>query len=255
MPRALRKKSRTGIYHVTMRGVNKADIFHNEEDYHTFLNYLKNSKDNSNAEIYAYCLMTNHIHLLIKEAEEDLAITIQRLGAGFVGWYNKKYERVGHLFQSRYFSDVVESDPYLLMVMRYIHQNPVKAGLVSRVMDYRWSSIHEYMGSPRICNTAEGLAYFSSERRIENAQRGFLWAQEYEHAHVFDPGTTKKEEQLAEVQSCYYDLNPKYRWEDRGCLTPLDRYNWATSMQRIGISYRTIEQYTGITKYQLKKHD
>ncbi len=255
MPRGQRKKSCTGIYHVTMRGVNRANIFNDREDFETFRNNLLHCKESSHTEIYAYCLMTNHIHLLIKEGDEELSHTFQRLGAGFVGWYNKKYERVGHLFQSRYFSDVVESDQYLLMVMRYIHQNPVKAGLVSRVLAYEWSSIHEYMGTSRICNTNAGLAYFVSGKEIETARRDFLWAQDYEQANVYEPGTSKKEEFLADVRHCFNDLNLGVPWEERETISYEERYIWAKSMHRLGISYGMIEQYTGINKYRLKRHD
>nr|WP_204559094.1 transposase [Bacillus mesophilus] len=89
--------------------------------------------------------MGNHVHLLIKEGVEKLEIVMRRLGASFVYWYNMKYDRSGHLFQDRFRSEVVEDVNYLLNVLRYIHQNPLKAGMVKKISTYKWSSYSEYV--------------------------------------------------------------------------------------------------------------
>ncbi len=90
-------------------------------------------------------IMDNHVHILIKEGEEDLRVSMKRIEVSYVYWYNWKYDRVGHLFQDRYKSEVVENDRYLLTVLRYIHQNPLMANIVSDVKDYKWSSYSEYI--------------------------------------------------------------------------------------------------------------
>ena len=102
MPRGARKKSSSGIYHVVLRGINKQRIFEDNQDYRKFLEIIKINKDKSGTIVYAYCLMNNHIHLLIKEGTESLGNTFRRIGASFVYWYNWKYNRCGHLFQDRY---------------------------------------------------------------------------------------------------------------------------------------------------------
>lgn len=84
--------------------------------------------------------MGNHVHILIKEGKEDLGNVMRRIGASYVYWYNVKYDRVGHLFQDRFKSEAVEDNRYLLSVLRYIHQNPLKAGIVSDIREYKWSS-------------------------------------------------------------------------------------------------------------------
>jgi len=89
--------------------------------------------------------MDNHVHLLLKEEDEPLSDTMRRLCGSFVGWYNKKYDRVGHLFQDRFRSEVVEDDAYLATALRYIHRNPVKAGLCTDPSDFPWSSCRELM--------------------------------------------------------------------------------------------------------------
>ncbi len=254
MPRLPRKKSSTGIYHITMRGVNKSNIFLEHEDYTTFLNYLQNIKESAGVEIYAYCLMTNHIHLLVKEVNEDLSKTIQRLGAGFVGWYNRKYERVGHLFQSRYGSEVVETDAYLLMISRYVHQNPVKAGLARKVIDYPWSSIREYRGRPRICNTQFLLAYFGKPDSL-TARREMLLAQEYEVA-----GEKEAMDRVAsiitpeEIQMFFHEVCKDLPWEERERMNKNERLIWAELLLRHGASYRQIETITGISRFILNKY-
>ena len=109
MPRKAREKSSTGIYHVVLRGINRQIIFEEDEDYQKLLQTLQEYKETSGYEIYGYCFMSNHIHLLIKEGEEDLGIVFRRIGARYVYWYNWKYNRRGHLFQDRYKSEAVEN--------------------------------------------------------------------------------------------------------------------------------------------------
>ncbi len=144
MPRQARKKSSSGIYHIMLRGINKQQIFEDEEDCEKFLWTLKETKTVSEYKLFAYCLMGNHIHLLIKEEKEPLEQIFKRIGGKFVYWYNIKYQRVGHLFQDRFKSEPVEDEAYLFTVLRYIHQNPVKAKLCENVEDYRFSSYNEY---------------------------------------------------------------------------------------------------------------
>lgn len=129
MPRVSREKSSTGICHVMLRGINHQTIFEDEEDYQKYLETLQAYQEKSGYIIYAYCLMSNHIHLLIKEVTESLGIIFKRLGVSNVYWYNWKYNRRGHLFQGRYKSEVVGKDSYFLTVLRYIHQNPYKANI------------------------------------------------------------------------------------------------------------------------------
>ena len=105
MPRQERKKSKTGIYHVMLRGINQQTIFEDEEDNQRFLQTLKDYQEKSGYIIYAYCLMGNHIHLLMKEGEEDIGLAFKRIGVSYVYWYNWKYERRGHLFQGRFKSE------------------------------------------------------------------------------------------------------------------------------------------------------
>lgn len=146
MPRKARVKSRSGIYHIMLRGVNRQEIFHDDADCKKFLKIIQKYKVKSELKIYAWCLMGNHVHLLLREGNESISNTMKRIGVSFVSYYNWKYRTTGHLFQGRFKSESVENVDYLLTVTRYIHQNPVKAGIVNRVDDWRWSSCLGYYG-------------------------------------------------------------------------------------------------------------
>ena len=140
MPRQARRRSESGIYHILLRGINRQQIFEDNEDFEKFLQVLKDCKAISEYKLFAYCLMGNHVHLLIKEEKEPIEHIMKRIATRFVYWYNVKYQRVGHLFQDRFKSEPVENDSYFMTVIRYIHQNPLKAGLCKDISSYRFSS-------------------------------------------------------------------------------------------------------------------
>ena len=169
MPRTARKKSSSGIYHIIIRGINRQTIFEDEEDCAQFLEALKRYKEKSGYEIYSYCLMGNHVHILMKIGIEPLEQVMRRLCGSYVYWYNKKYQRIGNLFQDRFKSEPVEDDQYFQTVLRYIHQNPVKAGLVKHVEEYKWSSFHEYVNQANIVNInfLMGMISNDKEKKIQ----------------------------------------------------------------------------------------
>ncbi|HOB30732.1 MAG: transposase [Bacillota bacterium] len=144
MGRGPRVRSESGIYHVILRGANRQEIFHDDQDCDRFLTTVLRYKMSASAKVYAWCLMGNHVHLLIKEGQEDISSTMKRAGISFVRYYNDKYDATGHLFQDRFRSEPIETDGSLLRVTRYIHQNPVKAGLVHMACDWQWSSCSGY---------------------------------------------------------------------------------------------------------------
>lgn len=154
MAREARRLSETGIYHVIFRGVNRYDIFEEDKDYEKILEIISDLKEIMKFEIYIYCLMSNHVHLIIKEANMgDISLIMQRMLTRYAGWYNRKYERSGILIANRFKSEPVETDEYLLTLSRYIHQNPVKAGISTSIDNYKWSSFKEYLGQSEFVNT------------------------------------------------------------------------------------------------------
>ncbi len=164
MPRTARQTSSTGIYHAMLRGIGKQNIFEDDLDKERFLQILSESKEKSGFELYAYCLMNNHVHLLLKSQKDPLEIIFKRIGSNYVYWYNTRYERVGHLFQDRFKSEPVEDADYLRTVIRYIHYNPVKGGL-SKDPHYPYSSFAAYEkgSADRLVDAKEVLDRFGRE--------------------------------------------------------------------------------------------
>lgn len=164
IPRIARKKSPNGIYHIMLRGINRQTIFEDDQDRWKFLQILKRYKEMGHFHLFSYCLMDNHIHLLIKESD-NISNVIKRISSSYVYWYNLKYERCGHLFQERFKSENVDSIRYFLTVLRYIHQNPLKAGLSPTIFECKWTSIHEYLHKATIIDVDYPLQFFSSDRK------------------------------------------------------------------------------------------
>ena len=167
MAREARKASITNIYHVMHRGINRQVIFEDDGDRHYFMTCLKYCKEQSGFRLHAFCLMPNHVHMLIEPAGEPLAMIYKRLGSKYVGWYNKKYHRVGHLFQDRFRSEPVNDERYFQTVLRYILQNPMKAGLEKCPGSYRWSSYLAYeKGRSLLTDTRYALEIFGSREKL-----------------------------------------------------------------------------------------
>jgi REP element-mobilizing transposase RayT/ribosomal protein S25 len=162
MPRTARIKSDSGIYHVMLRGIDKRNIFLNPNDYEKFIESIIKAKEKVKFSVYAYCLMTNHVHALIRSDTEDIGETVRRIAVSYAQYHNNKYGRTGHLFQNRFKSEAVDDDQYFLTVIRYIHQNPLKAGIVKNIGDYRWSSFNEYNNNVSIVDSEFVLGYFKS---------------------------------------------------------------------------------------------
>lgn len=135
-----REKSKSGIYHVVLRGVNKKQVFYDDQDCMKYISLLKRYKKECGYKIFAYCLMGNHLHLLIQEGEVSLGNIFKRIGPAFSYWYHKKYKSCGHIFQGRFLSEPVDSQEYFQTVLRYILRNPVKAKLCATIIDYKYSN-------------------------------------------------------------------------------------------------------------------
>ncbi len=188
MPRTMRVKSSTGVYHVMVRGNEKKNIFSDDEDREKFISILEQKNPNNNWRIYAFCLMDNHVHLLIDEMNEELSQIMKIINTSYAYYYNHKYERTGHLFQDRYKSEPVETDAYLLAATRYIHRNPLKAGVINDLKSYRWSSFNSYLNTneeySRIIDRNRILEMFSNHSII-SAQNLFIEFMEQETNEAF----------------------------------------------------------------------
>ncbi|MCR4788266.1 MAG: transposase [Lachnospiraceae bacterium] len=143
MPRCARKVSASLYMHVIERGIGKQLLFEDDYDYRYYLKKLEFYCMETDVRVCAYCLMDNHVHLLVKGEAESITLLMKKIGVSYSWHYNKKYERVGHLFQDRYKSEPIENEASFLRVFRYILKNPQKAGICSAVQ-YRWNSYRLY---------------------------------------------------------------------------------------------------------------
>ncbi len=128
------------LYHVTARGNERRPLFRDDADRNEYLDRIARCRQRFRFELLAYCLMTNHVHLAIRPGPEPLSRIMGRLHSTYAGWFNRRHDRVGHLFQGRYKASLVRDDRYLRALVRYIHRNPVEARIARRAADYRWSS-------------------------------------------------------------------------------------------------------------------
>ncbi len=146
-------------YHVMNRGNRRGDIFRTKQDYEVYLMLLAKAKVHYPFYLLGYCLMTNHVHLHIRTIEVELFRIIQYVHFNYSRYFNETYNLIGHLFQGRYFAQLIEDDEYVLVTSRYIQLNPVKAKMVSQPSDYKWSSYHELI-------TNEQNGYIKMDRDV-----------------------------------------------------------------------------------------
>jgi len=158
-------------YHITSRGNRKSKLFKDKEDYKTYLGIIRGSKHKYNFKVYTYCLMTNHIHLQLQTEEIEIWKIMRRINLHYAKYFNNKYDLVGHVFEGRYRSSIIENDYYQLLTSRYIHLNPVKADIVDDPQEYYWSSYGYYLGirGSNIVSESKILSYFEGE--IEGSGR------------------------------------------------------------------------------------
>ena len=249
MPRQARKKSESGIYHIMIRGINRQIIFEDEEDVQVFLKTLREYKSEMDCNIYAYCLMKNHIHILIRIDNEKMGTLMRKLGAKYVYWYNWKYNRVGGLFQDRYKSETVKDDKYFLSVLRYIHQNPVKAGICKAVADYNESSYEEYI-TPKdgqLTDIKFALKIMSKDQFVEfcNEINKDSCLDIVETNHVND---NNAKQLIYKISKC----NNAAEFQK---LEIMQRNIFIKKLKDNGLSIRQIERLTGINRGVIQKNN
>lgn len=161
LPRQAREYSKSQIYHVIYKGIDSQDIFYKDIDKQYFLDKLLENKKEYKYKVFAYCLMSNHVHLVISINNEILSNAMKSLSLKYVWYFNTKYFRSGPLFQNRFKSKCVENQQYFLDVCRYVEQNPEKAGICN-TDKYKWSSYHEYVEKEKVIDKDILLYYFDN---------------------------------------------------------------------------------------------
>lgn len=240
MPRQARKISESGYYHILLRGIGKQRIFEDNKDREKFLGIIKRYKDELDFKVIAYCLMDNHVHLLIEDVNRQLDLMMKKIAGSYAYYFNLKYERVGHLFQDRFKSEPVEDDAYFLTVVRYIHQNPYNAG-ISNIGDYVWSSYGDYTCRQGIADTEKVLEMLGGKDFFVE------FVNEKEEGSCLDVSSSHRltDEKAAEIIK--KAIKPK-KLQDISKFDKVSRDKLLRSLKDKGMSVRQLERITGINR-------
>lgn len=172
------------------RGIRRQEIFREEMDYEIFLIILKKAMEEYEAKVHAYCLMTNHVHLLIETSDHEIWKIMHKVAGDYARTYNRKYGYRGHLFEDKYKSCLVKEDGYFLQTSRYIHLNPVKARMAAHPEDYRWSSYRAMIGmqDDRITEKRRTLSYFKDQSVLRYRE----FVEDIGHKYMVQEGKIRK---------------------------------------------------------------
>ena len=224
-----------------LRGINQQQIFEDREDYEKFLEIVKNCKAICEFKLFAYCLMGNHVHLLIREGTESLEQVFKRLCGRFVYWYNVKYRRVGHLFQDRFKSEPVDSDEYFFTVLRYIHQNPTKAGLCKSVEGYAYSSYIEYFNENSFVDRDYVLNLMTMDEFVRlNKKVVDTSCMDIAEKAIIRVTDEQAKELIHKISKCE-------NISDFQCLDTKQRDKYLKKLKEQGLSIRQLSRLTGIS--------
>jgi REP element-mobilizing transposase RayT len=242
-----RRLSKSGFYHIVFRGVNHCHLFEEREDYERLLKTLAVIKAELPIDLYAYCLMSNHAHLLIQESKPgDITHAMRRLLVSYACWFNKKYQRSGSLISNRYKSECVEDNSYLLILARYIHQNPLKAGVTRFIADYPWSSYRDYTSSSTTLSDIELMLDMFSENR-EEAVRQFI---EF-HKALDDVDRSLPDRRRRSEEQARAGMIEALGGIEPSAVIGLDKQErnlLLMALRKGGFSIRQIERVTGISR-------
>ena len=228
-----------------LRGINRQRIFLDEEDNRRFLDVLRQCREISGFQLLAYCLMGNHVHLLLQTGDEPIEQVMKRIGTRFVVWYNAKYDRTGHLFQDRYRSEAVHDDAYFFTVLRYILNNPVKAGLCSKIEDYPLSSARDYLEGGGLTDTAFAEAISGRDALIAYLRTPC------EDTCMEDDPPARLNEQAARKKLCEVASVPEFELAVRTVAARPGQY--IPALRNAGLSIRQISRLTGLSVAVVRK--
>jgi REP element-mobilizing transposase RayT len=243
MPRSSRIQSESAFYHVMLRGINQSQLFYDDEDRIAFLERVTRFKEECQFSLYAYSLMGNHVHLVIQEHETKLPTIIKKLALSYSHWFNAKYDRSGYLFQGRYKSEPIDSDEYLLAVVRYVHNNPVKVGSPITF----WTSYGDYLQESSFVDTEQILSMFAIDcDEARSAFSEFSLASD-DSAKFLDDEVDKRITD-AEAIATILKISGLKTCIALGALEKDARNRILVDLRHKGLSVRQIARLTGINR-------
>jgi len=264
MPRTKRQRSALGIYHVMLRGINKQNIFFSDEDYRKMMMILRDApfvydkKSNKvissdQCRIYAYCILDNHVHILIQENELTVSDIVGIIATRYALYYNRKYERVGHLFQARFESEPVNDPSYFHILLRYIHRNPVKAMESTTPEEYPYSSWNEYTThKSNLFHVLQPVSILSVFRRYPK-QELIAWVNESVNDVCLDMDTLPYHLSDREAAETLLDICGLDNIEDFRSLDSNTQIFYMLQALSHNVSISQCARLGSITRYQIEK--
>lgn len=246
MPRIARKYLETSFFHVIVQGVNKDFIFYKNEYIEDYISLIKKYKDEFDIEILAYCIMSNHAHLLIfTEKIEILSSFMHLINSLYAQKYNRAENRVGHVFRNRYLSEPIYSEKYLVNCINYIHRNPVKAGIVKHCNEYKYSTYNDYVNctgfaNSKILNKIIGKENYRKLLKIEEDNMIF-----------WDIDITK--EQIIEQVTCRFEKQENKKLEEILKEKEIARRMINMLKYEYGITYKEMQKRFNISERKMEK--
>lgn len=239
MPRTPRKKSAFGYMHIICRGNGRQVLFEEDFDYRHYLKLLQRFSRECEITVAAYCLMENHVHLLVKDSGDQIASFMKKTGIGYSEYFNRKYERSGHLFQGRYMSEAVEDEKYLLTVFRYILNNPQKAGICP-ASRYKWSSYRYLYKTDSFIDASLLFTILGSRKSC------FAFLESDNDDNCLEYDGPKKDDIWARavIARCLDGKSGTFLQS----LCKKDRNHYIQILKHEGLSVRQIERLTGISR-------
>lgn len=245
LARFARKKSCTGYYHIIMRGVNRQNIFFDDEDRQQFTNTINRYQEELDVDIVTYCLMTNHVHMLLY-SQEDLSVYIKKISASYVYWFNRKYERVGHLFQERYKSEIIDTESYFMTAIRYIIHNPQKAGICAAT-EYKWSSYPEILSGKGFCNIQKACEIAGGKQALID----FICTENDDECMDINCSSSLSDKN---VMAMIVDMSGFENPFEVANLGKLEQAFLFASLKKKGATVRQLSRITGVSRHLIQKY-
>ena len=249
MTHTQRKKSETGFYHVITKGDGGQILFECDDNRLRYLAELESAVNETRVNVHAYCLMSNHVHLVVEDREGDLSTFMKRLNERYAMYYSKHSGRVGHVFQGRFWSEPIESDEYFLAAVRYVHANPEPAG-ISRACDYTWSSYNVYAnaGKSTFVKTETVLGILGSRSAFERFQdHGGRYVK------PFPKSTLTKHLSYDELLRVAVDVLGRETLNSLKTMQIVDRKPHLASLSNAGFTDSQIARLTGIAQPSINR--
>lgn len=250
MSRKPRQKSQTGLYHITMRGNGRQLLFEDDEDRKRLLSLVRTSITRSNITLIAWCLMGNHVHLVMSDHGDNVSEAMHLVMSCYATWYNRRHGHVGHVFQDRFSSAPISSEEYLLDAIRYVHFNPQKAGICPYGA-YRWSSHLDYVErDPKIATVDLALVRLAFPR-----VRDYKAFMDASNGTVVRPpsGGRIDEDEALDVGTALVRSLGLSGLSDVKSLNKTKRNEVLAAMRGAGLSIRQIQRLTGVGEWSIRK--